>query len=94
MKIDSWNNVFHAVLPEDLPLQHEKGCVLCTQEDNITFAVSKMFQAGEGDRGEEEDSSSKLTDEDKLSCAQVVQDYLAGRIADPVTAGSRHREMM
>lgn len=53
-----------------------------------------MFQAGEGDRGEEEDSSSKLTDEDKLSCAQVVQEYLAGRIADPVTAGSRHREMM
>ena len=50
------------------------------------------FQTGEGDREEEEDSSSKLTDEDKLSCAQVVQEYLAGRIADPVTAGSRHSD--
>ena len=38
MKIASWNNdVLHAVLPEDLPLQHEKGCVLCSIPKDITL---------------------------------------------------------
>jgi hypothetical protein len=42
---------------------------------------------GEDRRQEDDDTSSKLTDEDKLACAQVVQEYLAGRVADPITAG-------
>ena len=41
---------------------------------------------GEG-RNEDDETSSKLTDEDKLACAQVIQEYLAGRVADPITAG-------
>ncbi|XP_070198832.1 kinesin heavy chain-like [Littorina saxatilis] len=52
------------------------------------MACLRLSQMAEGQREElEEDTSSKLTDEDKLSCAQVVQEYLAGRVADPVTAG-------
>ncbi|KAL4224986.1 hypothetical protein ACF0H5_015681 [Mactra antiquata] len=37
--------------------------------------------------GEEVDSRMKLSDEDKQICSQVVKQYLAGRIADPITAG-------
>ena len=31
---------------------------------------------------------SKLTDEDKLQCSQIVESYLAGRLKDPVMAGA------
>ena len=31
---------------------------------------------------------SKLTDEDKLQCARIVESYLAGRLKDPVMAGA------
>ena len=31
--------------------------------------------------------SSKLTDEDKLQCSQIVHAYLEGRLKDPVMAG-------
>ncbi len=30
---------------------------------------------------------SKLTDEQKMECAKVVQGYLAGRVKDPIMAG-------
>ncbi|XP_053385145.1 uncharacterized protein LOC128550327 isoform X2 [Mercenaria mercenaria] len=36
---------------------------------------------------EEVDSRMKLSDEDKLICSQVVKQYLAGKIADPISAG-------
>ncbi|XP_076451124.1 uncharacterized protein LOC143287006 [Babylonia areolata] len=49
---------------------------------------TQMGESGDGGRrGEEEEMTSKLTDEDKLTCAQVVQEYLAGRVSDPVVAG-------
>ena len=33
--------------------------------------------------------SSKLTDEDKLQCSQIVHAYLEGRLKDPVMAGAK-----
>nr|KAG5702952.1 hypothetical protein BaRGS_034725 [Batillaria attramentaria] len=50
------------------------------------------FQQEGGSEQHEDESSSKLTDEDKIACAHVVQEYLAGRITDPVTAEERGRQ--
>ncbi|KAL8591508.1 hypothetical protein ACOMHN_000523 [Nucella lapillus] len=60
-----------------------------TQMACLKMSLQSGESGEEGGRKEEDDdlTSSKLTDEDKLSCAQVVQEYLAGRISDPVTAG-------
>ena len=37
-------------------------------------------------------SESKLTDEDKLECARIVEAYLTGRLKDPVMAGELKRQ--
>lgn len=54
---------------------------------NLDLFSPKQDQDGRGGGSDEEDTNGKLTDEDKLACAQVVQEYIAGRVTDPVVAG-------
>ncbi|KAK7491439.1 hypothetical protein BaRGS_00017268 [Batillaria attramentaria] len=65
-------------------IQHLKRRVA---ELESQMACLRMSQQEGGSEQHEDESSSKLTDEDKIACAHVVQEYLAGRITDPVTAG-------
>ena len=31
--------------------------------------------------------NTKLTDEDKIMCSEIIQGYLGGKVPDPITAG-------
>ncbi|XP_064602782.1 uncharacterized protein LOC135468448 isoform X2 [Liolophura sinensis] len=49
--------------------------------------ISCMKLQSEGTEGHSEEMCGKLSEEDKVQCVQIIQDYLAGRLRDPITAG-------
>ena len=49
-------------------------------------ALYFQFESG-GDNKHNKNHRMQLTDEDKQICTKVVQQYLNGKITDPVTAG-------
>ena len=52
----------------------------------IYWALYFQLEAG-GDNNYTKNHRMQLTDEDKQICTKVVQQYLNGKITDPVTAG-------
>ena len=57
----------------------------CGSMCKIVVIDKKFVFQGVDDEASSMDS--KLTDEDKMDCAKVIQGYLGGRVRDPIVSG-------
>lgn len=52
----------------------------------MVYVVNVVVLQGTDDQPE--NLCGKLSEEDKGQCVQIIQDYMAGRLKDPITAGT------